>query len=234
MTTEKENNYYLKKKRILLRTFDAALTMGKNVLIAYFGESKYHELSTTVRNEFEIFIPQIPYIGGDDNPGTESLIFNVILLPFLQFFEKEGLDYYELGKLTYDLFEAFYKVILPKDNIFSEEFIDGEKERAKNSKLRKYPDDWVFDFIKSDGKNFTFGMDYSECGVLKFYKAQGAEHFMPIVCIADLAQAQAHGYGLYRTQTIGNGAPLCDFRYVKNGNTPRAWPPDNLPEFKKK
>ncbi len=234
MTFEKENNYYLKKKRILLRTFDAALTIGKNILIAYFGESKYKDISTTVRNEFETLIPQIPYIGGDDNPGTESLIFNVILLPLLQFFEKEGLDNYEIGKLTYDLFEVFYKVNPSKDNIFSEEFINREKERAKTSKLHKYPDDWVFDFIKSDGKNFTFGMDYSECGVHKFYKAQGAEHFMPIVCIADLAQAQAYGYGLYRTQTIGNGAPLCDFRYVKNGNTPRAWPPDNLPEFKKK
>ena len=234
MTTEKVKGYYIKKKRILLRTFDAALTIGKNVLIAYFGESKYNEMSTTIRDEFEKLIPQIPYIGGDDNPGTEALINCIILLPLLQFFEEEGLDYYEIGKLIYDLHEVFYKVILPKDDIFSEEFIDYEKERAKNSKLRKYPDDWVFDFIKSDGKNFTYGMDYSECGVHKFYKAQGAERFMPLVCIVDLAQAQVYGYGLYRTQTIGNGAPLCDFRYVKNGNTPRAWPPDNLPEFKKK
>jgi len=234
MTTEKENNYYLKKKRILLKTFDTFLTIGKNVLVAYFGESKYYEISATVRNEFEANIPQIPYIGGDDNPGTEYIIYFAILLPLLQVLDKEGLDFYEIGKLSYDLFEAFYKATPPKVDIFREEFINHEEERAKNSKLRKYPDDWVFDFIKSDGKNFTFGMDYSECGVYKFYKGQGAEHFMPIVCIADLAQAQAYGYGLYRTQTIGNGAPLCDFRYVKNGNTPRAWPPDNLQEFKKK
>jgi hypothetical protein len=46
--------------------------------------------------------------------------------------------------------------------------------------------------------------------------------------------ARAYGYGLARTQTIGNRTPLCDFRYIKNGSNPRGWPPDNLPEFKKK
>jgi hypothetical protein len=56
---------------------------------------------------------------------------------------------------------------------------------------------------------------------------------MPIVSIADFVRAREYGYGLKRTQTIGNGAPICDFRYVKDGNTQRAWPPDNLEEFKR-
>ncbi len=234
MTLEKESNFYLKKKRTLLRTFDAALTIVQKVLIECFGESKFNEISITTRNEFETVIPQIPYVGGNDNHLTDDLINAAILLPLLRFFEKEGLKFKEIGKLTYELFEAFYKVIPPADDIFTDEFLVKEKEHAKNSKIRKYPGDWVLDFVESDGKTFNFGIDYSECGVYKFYKNQGAEHLMPIICIADYAKAQAYGYGLKRTQTIGNGAPICDFRYTKDGFTPRAWPADKLKEFRRK
>jgi len=234
MAIEEEKNYYLKKKRTLLRTFKTALVIVKNILIEYFGESKFKEISTITEKEFEALIPQIPYVGGDESHLTEDLINATLLLPLLRVFEKEGLDFYKVGKLAYDLFQAFYKVIPPPSDIFSEEYLIQLKESAKRSKLRKYNGDWVYDFIEGDDKTFTFGIDYSECGVFKFYKSQGAEHFMPIICISDFAKAQTYGYGLKRTQTIGNGAPLCDFRYIKNGSTPRAWPPDNLPEFKKR
>jgi hypothetical protein len=111
--------------------------------------------------------------------------------------------------------------------------LNEERIRADESKSKKYPGDWVSDFIEGDGEIFTFGVDYYDCGVYKFYKSQAAEHFMPLVCIADYARAQAYGYGLTRTQSIGNGADICDFRYLKGGDTPRAWPPDHLSEFKK-
>ncbi|MFX1257530.1 MAG: hypothetical protein ACFFAN_06715 [Promethearchaeota archaeon] len=39
---------------------------------------------------------------------------------------------------------------------------------------------------------------------------------------------------MFFTQTIGNGAPICGFLYVKGGNTTCGWPPDNLQEFNKK
>ncbi len=234
MLDEKEKNYYVKKKRTLLRQFDAATTIVKDILIAEFGEEKFKELIREARNDFESLLPQIPYVGGKNSRDSETFINVATLLPMLRNFEKEGLDFYEIGKLAYDLFEAFYKVMPLTDDIFSKEYINQEKERANQSQLKQYPDNWVLDFVEGDGKTFTFGVNYSECGAYKFFKSQGLEHLMPIVCIADFAMARAYGYGLTRTQTIGNGAPICDFRYVKDGSNPRAWPPDILPEFKKK
>ena len=38
MSNEKEKEYYVKKKRTLLRTYDAAMLIAQNVLIEYFGE----------------------------------------------------------------------------------------------------------------------------------------------------------------------------------------------------
>jgi hypothetical protein len=234
MSKEKEANYYLKKKKILMRLFDAAMNITKEILIETFGEERFIEISTATRKEFENLLPKIPYVGGDDNPLTDELINSALLLVLLQAFEKEGLKFDDIGKLTYELFESFYKFIPPADDIFSNAYQDKRKEQAIDSKLRKYPGDWVFDFIEGDDETFTFGMDFSECGVHKFYKGQGAEHLMPWVCIADYARAREYGYGLKRTQSIGNGAKICDFRYVKDGLTPRAWPPDNLQEYKKK
>ena len=45
---------------------------------------------------------------------------------------------------------------------------------------------------------------------------------------------QALGIGLTRTQTIGNGAQKCDFRFKKGGKTPKGWPPEKLKEWEAK
>jgi hypothetical protein len=234
LSSENERNFYVKRKKLLLRQFNAALKFVRNKLVEQFGETKVKEIIPQAQEDFENLLPQIPYVGGKDNPLTDDMINSAILLPLLRIFEKEGLSLKEIGKLTYNLYEIFYKFIPLTDDIFSEEYIKQLKENAKKSKRGKYPDNWVWDFVEGDGKNFNYGVNYFECGVYKFYKSLGAEHFMPLVCIADFAQARTYGYGLKRTQTIGNGASFCDFRYIKDGITPQAWPPDNLTEFKLK
>lgn len=39
---------------------------------------------------------------------------------------------------------------------------------------------------------------------------------MPLICLADYAQTRIYGYVVKRTQTRGNGAKICDARYVKD------------------
>ncbi len=215
-----------------MRTFRAATTILKELFVEKFGEEKYNQLISNARKEFEALIPQIPYIGGKEKKLTNELVNSALLIPILRALEREGLDFNEIGELVYRMFELFYEFIPQTDDIFSFEYLNSEKENAKNSKLREYSGDWVYDFVEGDGKTFSWGVNYHECGVLKFYKNQGMEHLMPIVCIADFAKARAYGYGLMRTQTRAHGAPFCDFRYIKDGTNPRAWPPDNLTEFK--
>ena len=111
MTDEKEKNYYIKKKRTLMRTFDAVLKLSSQILVDKFGEDKFKEISIRARKQFEILIPNIPYIGGNNNSLTNDLINATFLLPLLKIFEKEGLDFNEIGKLTYELFEVFYKMM---------------------------------------------------------------------------------------------------------------------------
>ena len=54
------------------------------------------------------------------------------------------------------------------------------------------------------------------------------------MCLADFAQSNVYRFGFALNQTIRNGDTICDHRFLKNSTIPRAWPPDNLPEFKMK
>lgn len=100
------------------------------------------------------------------------------------------------------------------------------RKKCQDSQLRRYPEDWVCEFVEGDGKDFDLGMDMTECGIYKFYKMQGAEQYVPYLCLGDYPQFRAFGIGMKRTQTLGNGAPKCDFRFKKRGKTPKGWPPE--------
>ncbi len=109
--------------------------------------------------------------------------------------------------------------------------IRNAKKKSKIMQLMEYPENWVCEYVESNGINFDLGINYTECGICKFYKKQGAEKYLPFLCLLDYATFRAFGIGMKRTKTIGNGSDICDFRFSKKFETPRGWPPDNLEEF---
>jgi hypothetical protein len=99
------------------------------------------------------------------------------------------------------------------------------KQRAQISQQRRYPGDWVFEVIEGDGQTFDVGMDYTECGIEKFMRRQGAANLTPYLCNLDYVTFGATGLGLVRTKTLGWGCDCCDFRIRRKGAVPPAWPP---------
>jgi len=87
------------------------------------------------------------------------------------------------------------------------------------SQQRRYPQDFVFSYIQGDGKEFDFGIDYTECAIVNFFRAQGADEFTRYVCLYDFLNSQLTGTGLIRTKTLAEGADKCDFRF-KIGREP--------------
>ena len=51
-------------------------------------------------------------------------------------------------------------------------------------------------FVEGDGDDFDWGMDYTECGIVKFLRAQGAGDLAPYFCLADFPMSDAFGLGL--------------------------------------
>jgi hypothetical protein len=73
-----------------------------------------------------------------------------------------------------------------------------------------------FKFKKVDMPAGEFAFDVTECGLVKYMRAEGAPEIMPIICrLDDVMADQLHQLRLVRTGTIGTGAERCDFRYVR-------------------
>jgi hypothetical protein len=99
------------------------------------------------------------------------------------------------------------------------------EKAARRSQARRYPGDWVFERIDGDGETFDFGIDYTECGIVKYLHAQGADELCPYGCDLDYVMFEAVGIGLRRTKTLAWGCDRCDFRLSKHGVTSAPWPP---------
>ena len=243
MSVKMVTDYYMKNKAKLMIQFDKLLHISKELLLKRFNEKELEEIFKQMRNEYEKLIPKFPYIGGRKNSFTALLVDSVAIVPFFRILENKDLTYHEIGEFTYHLWENICKRRVnklektgqnPVDQYFNDTFINFNKILAKNSQLKKYPDDFVMKFIEGDGKTFDYGYTFTECGIYKFFKKLGAEKYVPFMCLGDFAQANVYGFRFTRTQTIGNGDPICDHRFLKDGFTPRAWPPDDLQEFKMK
>ena len=248
LVNKKGQSYYIRRKPKLMKQFDNYLNAVISFMNSYFSDLNIEKLTIEMRKEYEILIPQLPHIGGSTNTMLPLLIGSASLLAVMRILEKEGMSIRDIGKFSYDFFESVSETrrsfeesgkpdltafMLSKDTMFQKEYIDVLKLVAKDSQVRRYPGDWVYEYVEGNGKTFNHGINFTECAIYKFFKEQNAEKFVPFICLFDFAAARASGYGFKRTQTIWNGAPFCDFRYSKEGNTLRGWPPENLPEFKK-
>ncbi len=92
-------------------------------------------------------------------------------------------------------------------------------QRRGRRNLKETLGNFELEYLAGDGIDYDFGINYWQCGHQKFLKEQGAEDFLPYVCLADITLSDAYGWGLKRTQTLGDGCQYCDFRFKKGANT---------------
>ena len=89
------------------------------------------------------------------------------------------------------------------------------RKAASKSQERAHPADWVFSFVEGDGEEFDWGIDFTECRIVKFFRAQGAGELAPYLCLGDFPISDAFGTGLIRNTTIAEGGDRCDFRFKR-------------------
>jgi hypothetical protein len=82
---------------------------------------------------------------------------------------------------------------------------------ALKSQERRYPDDWVWEYVEGDVVQFDYGRDFLECASQKLYHAHGADEFLPYYCYLEFVTQRTLGWGFMRTQTLAEGYQRCDF-----------------------
>lgn len=85
--------------------------------------------------------------------------------------------------------------------------------------LRRYPGDYVLDFIDGEGREFDYGVDYLECASCKFLKAEGEFYLAEYLCAVGRSASELLGWGLARTMPLAGGSERCDFRFKQGGET---------------
>lgn len=226
------SDYYRARQPELLADFDHNARRWRAILSLRYADAFTDAVLKGARARFEALIPQLPYIGGDENHLTRSLVASARCLALYQAMQARNKSAEETGQLLYDAIQAhpqdFVPQIPPAQRLTREELMTRRRAAAQRSQERRYAWDWVYEFVAGDGERFDYGYDFAQCATQKLYRAHGALEFLPFYCFLDFPQCELGGLGLSRTVTLAEGDEKCDHRFEEGGKSTQAWPPPFL------
>ncbi len=216
--------YYSARKEKLLKDFDRTSALIGPWLAARFGEELAVRLRKHARGEFEKLIPEIPYIKGP----RAGMLNTFLLVTAQELAAYKAMQAY--GKSPGEAWEVCHQALrlrlagipawkrwLLRWLMFSDLVKKIMARRAKQQSARF--GDFEIEYLSSEGKDFDLGVNYLQCGNIRFVTKHGGEAFAPYVCMSDIALSDALGWGLSRTQTLADGCDRCDFRFNQGATT---------------
>ncbi len=169
--------------------------------------------------ELSKLIPAVPYIGGRRNPFTGIIDRTAVYLALYRSMRSHGLSVQDAEQVLLALAEQEFRryptwVCRLIGYVYMSRINQLRIRRyAELSQRRYYAADFVCRQVDASAVNDRWGIDYQECGIVKFLRAQGAEELAPCMCRMDYIVFPAMGINLHRTGTIAEGCPMCDFRF---------------------
>jgi hypothetical protein len=236
MTEQPGHPYYLRNRDKLVAEHRRMAEAGRAFTTERYGKAFADTLVCESLAEFETLIPELPYIGGKQNPLTGNLVSSAGALAVYRVMQRRGKPLEETGELLYRLMETWIRRY-PRlvRHLMGRYYLSRlsqrqSKKRAALSQQHRYPADWVRTHVDGDGQAFVWGVDYLECGIVKFLHSQGADELAPYLCLLDYALFGALGVELKRTMTLAEGCEKCDFRFKWGVEMPSGWPPPGWKE----
>jgi hypothetical protein len=217
--------YYIPYKDKLLNDFDKTALLIKDWAIDQFGEEFALIAGTNIRKEYEILIPEIPYILGWRSGFLNSfLLITAQELAAYKALTKLGRSPEEVWTMCHKALRLrttmipFYKKWILRKFMFSGLVRKIFSIRVKQQ-LKPHSGDFQVEYLVGRGDDFDLGVNYLKCGHQSFAMKHGGEKFAPYICMSDIALSDAMGWGLIRTQSLADGCTYCDFRFKKGAAT---------------
>lgn len=216
----------------LVGKFDRFLRRSEPVLVQRYGDEVAAVMREEMLDEYRRLIPGVPYIGGRRNINALPMTMAPYALSLYRVVVRHGGSAEDAGELLHLIMRSQLDRIprVLRHWVGRQRFGRLRRRKlekaARRSQARRYPGDWVFERIEGDGETFDFGVDYAECGIVKYLEAQEAAELGPYLCDLDYVMFEAMGIGLERSKTLAWGCDRCDFRLSKHGVTTAPWPPE--------
>ncbi len=238
IATDDKLNYYLDRKDKYWKQLGRLFKSSTKILPRYINGYSVQNIHQETKIEFEVLLSKLPHIGGDENMLTFIFVSSTVALTYMRVLEEYGLPVETIGVIINEVYGDVYASLpeIVKWWLRWSEFSPSHRKKlkafARDSQLRKYPANWVMEYIEGDGIEFDYGCSYTACAVLKFFREMGAEKYMPYVCVMDLTSSKALRTGLHRTTTLYYGGGCCDFQFKKNRPSMPGLPLEDLPEYR--
>jgi len=215
---------YLYRKNQLMGALDKRLVLVKLTVSSWLGEEQGERFMQEVRQEYEALIPRITYIG-ESNLALTFFLPTTRYLAVYRALQRQGRSLEDAGRLIFLIATEEARAVpyvgrrLMEALWFSRWFRWLAKKRAIKSQQRIYPGNFVLTYVEGDGREFDYGIDYTECANCIFLRAENAFELAPYACATDKPISELLGWGLTRPKTIAEGYPICSFRFKKGGKT---------------
>ena len=220
--TKTSENYYINHKQTLLRDFDkTSQKFGRKALDLHFDADSTEKIIRESREEFEVLIPKLPYVGGKKSIWTTDLVRSAWALALYRTVKAQGKTAEDTGEILTKIVEMqlysyprFIRYLVGRWS-FNRFSLRKMKKQASESQKRLFLENWIWNYISGDGKEFDFGYDITDCGLCKFFHNEGADELVPYLCATEFLKSTALGIRLVRKTTLAESHDKCNFRYKK-------------------
>jgi hypothetical protein len=173
------------------------------------------------RRELAVLTPKIPFIG-EKNIWQINLDTCVMNMALYRTLKKRRFELSEATQIQQDIFDAYLQSFpRPMRWVYRWYYLSPFHQKrlsqaAEKSQKRQYPGDWVFTYVEGNGHGFDYGVDISECAIVKLYRIHGVEdEYLPYLCKMDHAMSKILSLGITRNGTLAEGAPVCNCRWKR-------------------
>ena len=141
------------------------------------GKAQAAAVTDEARREFDTLIPTIPFIGGRSNPLTWNLETSAMFLALYRALNRHCIGPAEAGALFERMIDrwlgSFPGVLLRLAGLIPDHAVDPALHPPPGRVVSPTEvSSFLYDFVPS-GARFDWGVDYTECAIVKYYGAQG-------------------------------------------------------------
>jgi hypothetical protein len=167
----------------------------------------------------------MPYVGGIKNYFTPVILINGWIIAMHRAMKSEGKTAEDTIIIWAEVMDDLFIKIptwvaqLIGKALISKPVIKGFGKQAELSQKKTYPGNWGYQLLYGDGINFDMGFEFSECAVIKLYRAMDTMDLAPYCNFVDITYSHYLKIGLNANQTLGLGDHTCKMLFKRGGET---------------